>query len=544
MSVHARPRPPVRRLPGVAVAALAGLLAGAITTVAPAAPADATVVCTFDQVTHHTVGGVSGPSLDADGSRIAFTATGVLDANPNPGNNGELWIYDVPSDTLARLTNESAGSSLQPQINDAGDRIAFTSFSNLGGTNPEGNFEIYRWAETPGTITPVTATAATVGHSIPYQDAAGAQIAYGSNPDGNFEVFLHQVGGIGPDRQVTAADPPALSGGASLDDAGAQLAYASDADGNLDVYVYDVLGAGTSQLTNTATGTSGNPVVADDGTRVTFSSDRNLAGGNADLGFEVFQRNLTTGVTTQLSAGPNIGASISLPRSNAAGTRVVFSDTRNLTGANADGSAEVFVRDTGPAGGLSQLTATSADSNSPSVDESGTRIAFVSSADLVGENADANAEIYLATCPSAPRPDGRVATAAAGPYTGDDVYGTAVAANQTRSAGVARGATRVFFVNVQNDRLTPDTLTVKGVESGSAGYRVAYLQGTTDITARVHAGTFTLTGLASGASVTLKVKITATSGAAPGSARNATITTRSATTPSVKDVVRARGLRT
>lgn len=544
MRLHPRPPAPVRGLPGVAVAALAGLLFGVITTVAPAVPASAAVVCTFDQVTHHTVGGVSSPTLDADGTRVAFTATGVLDANPNPGNNGELWIYDVPSDTLARLTNESAGSSLQPQINDAGDRIAFTSFSNLGGTNPEGNFEIYRWVESTGTITPVTVTAATVGHSVPYQDAAGAQIAYGSNPDGNFEVFLHQVGGIGPDLQVTAADPPTLSGSASLDDAGDRLAYASDADGNMEVYLYDVDVASTVQLTSSGSGTSGNPVIADSGTRVTFSSDRNLAGANADHGVEVFQRDLSTGITTQLSAGPNVGAPLSSVRSNAAGTRVVFSDTRNLTGANADGSAEVFVRDTGPAGALSQLTATSTDSSSVTIDESGTRMAFISSADLVGENPDGNGEIYLAVCPSAPRPDARIATAAAGPYVGDDVYRTAVAPNQTRSAGVARGATRTFFVNVQNDRLTPDTLTVKGVESGSAGYRVAYFQGRADITAQVHAGTFTLAGLASGASVTLKVKMTATSGAAAGSARNATITSRSATTPSVKDVVRARAERT
>ena len=121
-----------------------------------------------------------------------------------------------------------------------------------------------------------------------------------------------------------------------------------------------------------------------------------------------------------------------------------------------------------------------------------------------------------------------------------DVYAATVRRGQTKSQRIARGATRTFHVQLQNDHGVADTLKVKGVSSGSAGYTVRYLSGTTDITARVVAGSYSTGVLAPGAAVTIKVKVTASSTAAAGSARNVDVTVRSQTDTSVKDTVRAR----
>lgn len=64
-------------------------------------------------------------------------------------------------------------------------------------------------------------------------------------------------------------------------------------------------------------------------------------------------------------------------------------------------------------------------------------------------------------------------------------------ADQRATASIVRGGTHKFFARVQNDRDVTDTITVRGVAAGAPGYRVTYLQGRTDITAQVEAGTHT-----------------------------------------------------
>lgn len=142
-----------------------------------------------------------------------------------------------------------------------------------------------------------------------------------------------------------------------------------------------------------------------------------------------------------------------------------------------------------------------------------------------------------------PRPDAQVSRSRSGPFVGADVFATSVTAAQTLSQSVARGGTATSYVRVQNDRPGADSLTLKAVDGGSAGYRVTYLRGTTDITAAVEAGTYRVDDLAPGASVQLIVKITATSSAVAGGTHHATVTVKSATTPTIKDVVRSQAVR-
>ena len=88
---------------------------------------------------------------------------------------------------------------------------------------------------------------------------------------------------------------------------------------------------------------------------------------------------------------------IGFPSINADGTRIAFQTTADLTGKNADGNLEIFLFDT-TTSEFTQITRTTggdtANSNA-SINANGTRIAFESNRNLTGENADGDREIFL-----------------------------------------------------------------------------------------------------------------------------------------------------
>lgn len=166
----------------------------------------------------------------------------------------------------------------------------------------------------------------------------------------------------------------------------------------------------------------------------------------------------------------------------------------------------------------------------------------VAAVNVVGEGAKTAAVGVMA---GIPRPDAMVAPARSGPFQVDNAYFTSVAGNpQTQTQNVAGGGSVIAYVRVQNDRPGADSFKVKGATAGSSGYTVRYFRGTTDITAQVEAGSYAIDNLAPGAFVDLKVKITATTGAAAGSSRSVTVTVKSKTTKTIKDVVQTRAVRT
>lgn len=142
--------------------------------------------------------------------------------------------------------------------------------------------------------------------------------------------------------------------------------------------------------------------------------------------------------------------------------------------------------------------------------------------------------------------DALVATAAAGPFTGDGIYGATVTPSQTLKTTIASGATRTFFVRAGNDGDATDSLTVHGVDTGAAGYRVRYFDDATgvNITTAVNAGTYVVADVAPGATVTLRVKVKATTASALRSSHVADVSVASVADPASVDTVRARVKRT
>lgn len=160
----------------------------------------------FVQITN-TRGGSNGqPSANFDGTRIAF----VSDRNPvdsSPIACQQIFLTKLSPDATrvdeyVAITSPSAsGSSLQPSINAAGNRIAFISNQNLTDENPDGNARLFLWDEDVGVtqLTQVTPKSQSMAGSTlePSLSALGTRIAFvtdqdplSGNPLGNKDLFV------------------------------------------------------------------------------------------------------------------------------------------------------------------------------------------------------------------------------------------------------------------------------------------------------------------------------------------------------------------
>jgi len=57
--------------------------------------------------------------------------------------NIEIYLFDTTTGIFTQITDEPAGFSSQPSINADGTRIAFQSTADINGGNPDMNSEIY-----------------------------------------------------------------------------------------------------------------------------------------------------------------------------------------------------------------------------------------------------------------------------------------------------------------------------------------------------------------------------------------------------------------
>jgi Tol biopolymer transport system component len=351
-------------------------------------------------------------SINGDGTRIAFSSDRDL-IGANPDLNNEIFLFDTTTTTLAQITN-SIGSvdrlgSLVPSINADGTRIAFQSDSNLTGGNYDGSQEIFLFDTATSTITQITSSIITFSQS-PSINADGTRIAFisqndftGGNPDKNYEIFLYDTNTNGF-TQITNSAGGLSNSSPSINADGTRIAFSSDRDLtgsnpdlNREIFLFDTSTAALIQITNS---TGGGGVNANaflsidfDGTHIAFASTRNLTGNNSDENFEIFLFDTITAALTQITnstGGGNYYTSI-----NADGTGIVFQSDRDLTGNNPEGNAEIFLFYTST-GELTQITRSPSGFNSkPSISGVGARIAFVSSSDLTDSNPDGNTEVFL-----------------------------------------------------------------------------------------------------------------------------------------------------
>lgn len=337
------------------------------------------------------------PSISANGSRIAFAS--------DQDGNYDIFLYDgivPPTNVISAIigvTNE------QPSISGNGNYIAFVSNGNLTGGNTDGNTEIFRYDHTTFTTQQVTFSPAAFFpccNLAPSINANGTRIAFvsdhnltGDNPDINYEIFRAEVGiNI---IQVTSStlgtsSQPSISGD------GNRIAFVSDEDGNPEIFLYDAT-TGISQVTHTGSGvTNEQPSITSDGHYIAFASNGNEAGDNADGNREIF---LYDGSSITQITNSTLGTN-SQPSISDDGERIAFASNNDLvTGDNTDANQEIFVAVLDPAPITFDQVTVTADpvvNSHPSMDEFGSRVAFVSNGDLTGDNTEGNPEIFLAEC--------------------------------------------------------------------------------------------------------------------------------------------------
>ncbi|MDP3703562.1 MAG: hypothetical protein Q8R78_04180, partial [Candidatus Omnitrophota bacterium] len=349
-----------------------------------------------------------------------------VDAEPN-------FEYRQITDSLG-LSVQSVGHA----ISSDGRFIAFHSKANLTGGNLDGNYEIFLFDAVTEQLTQVTSTTGSeVASFSPTMTADGMKIAFmslgdlvpGGNPDGLWEIFLFdQLSGL---QQLTVTPSPKQSLAPSISADGTKVVFYSDDDGNnLDplgsnpdglneVFLFD-MGSGTfQQLTDSANYTSINPQISGDGSRVVFLSDSPVFGPNPEVNLELVRVDL--GVSplffvpvTHMPMCPDFSnppfstpCTLHSPVINFDGTRVVFISNADLqyTVGNTDASYELFLWDQTPTPGdpdIRQLTALNIGPSSPSrgvqgawLNGDGTKIVLASEGDFDSAIGNADANFEI-----------------------------------------------------------------------------------------------------------------------------------------------------
>ncbi len=133
------------------------------------------------------------------------------------------------------------------------------------------------------------------------------------------------------------------------------------------------------------------------------------------------------------------------------------------------------------------------------------------------------------------QPDAQIATT--GAFVGNNVY-NATGASQTLSLTVHRSSTGTFKLKFANDGFALNSFSIKGPGS-AGGFTATYLAGTTDVTAQVVAGTYSV-GVARGGAATLTLKIKVGAGVTVGTSRSWVVTqTFSGGGATIRDAVKA-----
>ena len=450
--------------------ALAGLVVSGVAVTAATAPAGAAVPCAVTDQRSSTPGGDAAwdPVLSADGSITFF----VSDANiggQNADGHPELWRR-VGNVTTNLTSNDEDQDIERPQVSADGTRAVFASAADLGEvTNPDHIETIWMWDLNADPIVQLDdiQDPTEPGAERPTISADGEVVLFhsrvdwdGLNPDGNEEVFLRRLG-VGAQQispNTTGEDgsrKPVVSGDGNV------VVYESDrdplgenADGNVELFRYVVDTAETTQITHTEADAgqefwmgSYDPVIDGDGSTVVFETEVAHGSLNTGLGYQLMRWD---DGDLSIIAHDSWDASVS-----ADGTRVAFSSDEDLVGQNTDGNVEVFLHHDGT---IRQVTRTTGGVNeTPRISRNGNHIAFGSDRNFLGKNGDGSYEVFVATCGPELKCDGQPVTVVVGqndPTAGDDViYGTPGNDRGVSGNGVNGGRGNDLFCGLAgNDR--------------------------------------------------------------------------------------------
>jgi Tol biopolymer transport system component len=313
----------------------------------------------------------SGPSI-----RLTLVASALM-----------AMATTADAQVVQQLTDLRNTRARQPVIDGAGANVYFASSSNALGTNPGNAFQLFQVGTSSGAATQLSSFAAGVWDALQGVSVSkdGAWIAFpsrgnltGLNHDLSAELFVMRTDGTGL-AQLT--NDPGPAGGAvkavAMAGSGGRIAFVSNSDptgGNPahheQIFVVDRDGTDLVQATSFASGTILSLSVSDDGTRLAFVSNANPLSLNFDLGHEVFAVSWDGTGLRQVSAGTVGECSRVVLAGN--GSRLAFESTGDYLGTNADLRPDIYAFDWDTAA-LRQITESpnGRESGNPAITDDG-----------------------------------------------------------------------------------------------------------------------------------------------------------------------------
>ncbi|WP_420630626.1 TolB family protein [Candidatus Leptofilum sp.] len=361
----------------------------------------------------------TAPSISFDGTKVAFESLADL-LDEGHDVRSEIWLYDAASNELTRVTySQSPGAAFDPSISADGNKIAFSSDYNfVTDQAQDGNFEVWIYDTNSKTITRA-ATMPDFSNAVnqPSINSDGSRIAFRSNTDlfsGTFtglEIWLYDSGTMTATRLTNSGDVLRNSVEPAINADGTIIAFSSDADflseGILDdqqeIWYYSTNTLTVTRIT-TATDNlrdSVQPSVSADGTKIVFASNSDLLNeGIPSNQSEIWLYDTTTATLTRITTAVPNGRDSTDPSISADGTKIAFRSDSDFLGEGIpelgyemwlyDISSDTYSRITyRPASGGSNLQ--------PALSGNGEMVAFQSSANYHDSCAPTTGEIWLAS---------------------------------------------------------------------------------------------------------------------------------------------------
>ncbi len=293
----------------------------------------------FTRITAFTGDDVQSVDISPSGRYLTFAG------RQNDGDNLEIFRYDRNTSALTQITTTTNCDNTSPSINDNGRRIAFLSTcgTELGaGFNPDGSREMVFWNNGNFLLNDTIGCQAFApevsGNGTGRYASFASSCDYaGNNGDGNIEVFRFDRNN-GSFIQISDTTGLAILDSAGISRTGRYTVYVdTDIGGNRVVMRYDA-NSGNSTFVGVSSIDpiiTAQPIENDDGEDISIERLDLISGE-----FVVSHVDVTTGIETEVARGLSTqGTAIGLD----GGVPVVhFIAAADLVGNNADQNTEVF----------------------------------------------------------------------------------------------------------------------------------------------------------------------------------------------------------
>jgi Tol biopolymer transport system component len=223
------------------------------------------------------------------------------------------------------------------------------------------------------------------------------------NADGSDEIFRYDRGR----RRFQQLTRDRLGDGSSYNPAisGDGLRVVFETSSNLrgrnpdfsnEVYLFNRSGNIALSRDPEGEGESTQTAISGDGKLVAFISSSNLTGRNADFSSELMLYDVTKRRLSQVTNDPEGNGESSQPAISGDGRFITFVSSSNLAFKNPENYSPVWIRTPGGSNNLVTTTPEGPfDADSPTINYDGRFIAFLSTVNLTGENADGSLELLL-----------------------------------------------------------------------------------------------------------------------------------------------------